>query len=77
MDDGAGDADDLTDEGELGPGAVTLLLVGAALTIAGLTTLVPGWLLVVGLLTFAAGAAVPLWTFRRRRPDDEHGRTAR
>jgi hypothetical protein len=77
VDDRAGDTRDAADEGELGPVAVTLLLVGAALTIAGLTTLVPGWLLVVGLLTFATGAAVPLWTFWRRRRDGEHGRRAR
>ena len=76
MDDRAGDTRDAADEGELGPVAVTLLLVGAALTIAGLTTLVPGWLLVVGLLTFATGAARTSTGARRRR-DDEHGRTAR
>jgi membrane protein implicated in regulation of membrane protease activity len=63
---------DLPGDGELGPVAVVLLVVGAALAIAGLTTLVPGWLLVVGVLTFAAGAVVPLWTsWRRRRRRDE------
>jgi membrane protein implicated in regulation of membrane protease activity len=59
-------------DGELGPIAVTLLVGGAAATIAGLTTLVPGWVLLVGLATFAVGAAVPLWAFwRRRRRADE------
>ncbi|MET0324556.1 MAG: hypothetical protein ABW219_04975 [Ilumatobacteraceae bacterium] len=63
-------AEDRPGDGELGPVAVVLLVTGAALVIAGLTTLVPGWVLLVGLGTFVAGAAVPLWMFWRRRRAD-------
>jgi len=77
VDDAASDADDVDDGGGLGPVAVALLLVGAALSIAGLTALVPGWLLAVGLLTFVAGAAAPLGGSWRRRREDDHDVSAR
>jgi len=65
--DDAHDAGRAGDDGEIGPVAVVLLLVGTSLVIAGLTALVEGWVLLVGIITFVAGAAVPLGSFRRRR----------
>ena len=51
--------------GGIGPLAATLLLVGAALIIAGLTTLVPMWVLAGGVGLFVLGAVVPLRAMRR------------
>ena len=46
---------------------------GAAAIIAGLTTLLPAWAIVVGIVVFALGGAAPLRTFwRRRRGRGDH-----
>ena len=55
------------DETWVGPVGAALLLGGAAVIIAGLTTLLPAWAIVVGIVVFALGGAAPLWTFWRRR----------
>ena len=57
------------DEAGVGPVGAVLLLGGAAVIIAGLTTLLPAWAIVVGIAVFALGCAAPLWTFWRRRVD--------
>ncbi len=49
--------------------SIVLVLVGAAAIIAGLTTLLPAWMIVVGIAAFAIGCALPLRTFWRRRSD--------
>jgi hypothetical protein len=50
----------------LGPLDIVLLLGGAAAIIAGLTTLVPAWVIVVGIVAFVLGALLPLIARRRR-----------
>ncbi len=55
------------DDVGVGPVGAVLLLAGAAVIIAGLTTLLPAWAIVVGIGVFALGGAAPLWTFWRRR----------
>jgi hypothetical protein len=50
-----------------GPVAAGLLLGGAAAIIAGLTTLVPAWVIVAGIGAFALGCVLPLVRFWRRR----------
>jgi hypothetical protein len=67
--------DDAADGGhQLGIVAVVLLLGGAALAIAAITTLVPAWVGVVGVVGFAAGAVVPLQSSWRRRHDRDRVR---
>ena len=53
------------ERGGIGPLAAVLLLGGAALVIAGLTTLVPMWVLACGVGLFVLGAVVPLRAMRR------------
>lgn len=55
------------DEGGAGPLDAVLLVGGAAAIIAGLTTLVPGWVLVAGIAAFALGSVLPLRSLWRRR----------
>ena len=43
-----------------------LLLGGAAVIIAGLTTLLPAWTIVAGIVVFVLGSVLPLRTFWRR-----------
>ena len=59
--------DEASDDGAIGPLAVVLLLVGAGLVIAGLTALVPTWLLACGIGVFVLGAILPLRAVRRAR----------
>jgi hypothetical protein len=54
------------DDGGAGPIAAVLLLGGAAVVIAGLTALVPTWVLAGGVGVFVLGALLPLRSFRRR-----------
>ena len=54
------------DDGGAGPLDAALLLVGAAAIVAGLTSLVPTWVLVAGLVVFGLGAVLPLRSFWRR-----------
>jgi hypothetical protein len=54
------------DDGGAGPLAAALLLVGAAAIVAGLTSLVPTWVLVAGLVVFGLGAVLPLRSLWRR-----------
>jgi hypothetical protein len=49
-----------------GPVDIALLLGGAAAIIAGLTTLLPTWVIVVGIVAFALGGVLPLVGRRRR-----------
>jgi hypothetical protein len=57
------------DDGGAGPLDAVLLLGGAAAVIAGLTSLVPGWVLAAGAIAFVLGAVLPLRTFWRRAGD--------
>jgi hypothetical protein len=52
-----------------GPLDAVLLLAGAAAVIAGLASIAPMWVLVVGAVAFALGAILPLRTFWRRAAD--------
>ncbi len=54
------------DERTAGPLAIVLLFGGAAAVIAGLTSLVPGWVLVAGIVVFCLGGVLPLLSFWRR-----------
>jgi membrane protein implicated in regulation of membrane protease activity len=63
---------DETGVGPVGAVGAVLLLGGAAVIIAGLTTLLPAWAIVVGIVVFALGGAAPLWSFWRRRVDARH-----
>ena len=56
-------------EGSTGPLAAVLLLGGAGLIIAGLTALVPTWVLACGIGAFVLGALLPLRAFRRQARD--------
>ncbi len=67
------DVDDLLDDvygapddGGAGPLDAALLLAGAGVIIAGLTALVPTWVLACGVGAFVLGAILPLRTFWRR-----------
>jgi hypothetical protein len=61
------DVDGASHDAGAGPIGAVLLLGGAAVIIAGLTTLLPAWAIVVGIVMFALGCLAPLWTFWRRR----------
>jgi membrane protein implicated in regulation of membrane protease activity len=67
--------DGASDDAGVGPIGAVALLVGAAVIIAGLTTVLPAWAIVAGVVVFAVGCAAPLWTFwrRRRRSGDRAG----
>jgi hypothetical protein len=54
------------DDAGAGPLDAVLLLGGAAAVIAGLTSLVPTWVLVAGVAAFCLGAILPLRSFWRR-----------
>ena len=54
------------DDAGAGPLDAVLLLGGAAAVIAGLTSLVPTWVLVAGIVAFCLGAILPLRSFWRR-----------
>ena len=63
------DGDGAPDEAGVGPVGAVLLLGGAAVIIAGLTTVLPAWAIVVGIAVFALGCVAPVWAFWRRRAD--------
>jgi membrane protein implicated in regulation of membrane protease activity len=63
------DVDGVPDETGVGTMGAVLLLGGAAVVIAGLTTVLPAWSILVGSAVFALGCVAPLWAFWRRRGD--------
>jgi hypothetical protein len=67
LDDALDDVFGEPDGAGAGPFDAVLLLGGAAAIIAGLTALVPAWVIVVGIIAFALGSVLPLRTFWRRR----------
>jgi Flp pilus assembly protein TadB len=62
---------DDTTEASAGPLDAGLLFVGAAVVIAGLTTLLPAWTIAVGAVAFVLGGALMLRRFGRSRRDAE------
>jgi hypothetical protein len=54
------------DDGGAGPLDIGLLFGGAGAVIVGLTSLVPGWVLVAGIVAFCLGAVLPLRSLWRR-----------
>ena len=67
------DVDRAPDDSGVGPIGAVLLLGGAAVIIAGLTTVLPAWAIIVGIGVFALGCVAPLWAFWRRRREPDAG----
>ena len=66
VDDRRDDAFGAPDDGGAGPLDAVLLLAGGGVIVAGLTDLVPTWMLACGAGAFVLGALLPLRTFWRR-----------